>query len=605
MTADDAASDLNLAGTVYRWVQRADNLSLVMLDVGIVLAAWLLAFAAGFESQIPDDVGGHAVVLLGIPLLIQLAVNKVAGLYGPVWRYASVEEGTRVIVAVATGAMISATGLAIASRALDLDLPMFTAPPVAALLMLLGCGGVRFQSRLFALERQRSRRPTSVNALIVGADSQGAALAYELSHTESGREVRVVGFVDDDSRMRRRSVRGIPVLGDTSMLDELCTRHDIDRIVVALPDRPKEEVKPIINRALRTSAQVQVLRSASDQSAGMLRNVRDLDLTDLLGRQPAPVDSDDIATYLEGATVLVTGAGGSIGSEISRQVARYNPARLLLVDRDESLLHDVAVGPLATAETILLDIRDVDRLAELFQATRPEVVFHAAANKHVPILERFPTQAATTNVAQHVAPGQPRRRERLSSVRAPLHRQGRPSLLGDGCDQASGRAGGGRRRSPPRPALRGRALRQRAREPRQRGADVPAPDPRRRAGDGHQRGDDPLLHDHPRGREPRAAVGRDGGRREDLPARHGRARIDPRPRPPDDPARRSAPRRGHQDRDHRHPARRAAARAPPRRSRGGRARRPPVDLRSPAQGHARLGAPGGVARRDRAGLRQG
>lgn len=388
----------NVPRAVYRVVQRTDNVTLVVLDGGIVAVSWLLAFVAGFESQIPVGVQGYGWLVIGIPVVIQVAVHKLAGLYGPVWRFASIEEGLRVISAVAVGAVASSVALAVVSRAAGIDLPMFTTPAVAALLMLLGCGGVRFQARLFALERQRSRDAKSVRALIVGAGSPGAALAYELSQTESGRDVHVVGFLDDDPQLRRRSVRGIPVLGDTTEIEALCEAHAVDRVLIALPDADKEATKPIVDRALRTRAQVKVLRPNGDPSTGMLRNVRDLDLSDLLGRQPAPVDSGDIAGYLEGVTVLVTGAGGSIGSEISRQVAGYNPKRLLLVDRDETLLHEVAVGPLAEAELVLLDITHRSQLTELLESTHPEVVFHAAANKHVPILERHAAVAATTNV---------------------------------------------------------------------------------------------------------------------------------------------------------------------------------------------------------------
>ncbi|MFP5256361.1 MAG: aminotransferase class I/II-fold pyridoxal phosphate-dependent enzyme [Acidimicrobiia bacterium] len=383
---------------VYRVVQGTDNVTLVALDAGIVAVSWLLAFVAGFESQIPHSVQGYGWLVIGLPVVIQVSVHKLAGLYGPVWRFASIEEGLRVITAVAVGAVASSAALAVVSRVVGVDLPMFTTPAVAALLMLLGCGGVRFQARLFALERQRSRDAGSVRALIVGAGSQGAALAYELSQTDSGRDVHVVGFVDDDPQLRRRSVRGIPVLGDTTEIEALCEAHAVDRVLIALPDVDKEATKPIVERALRTTAQVKVLRPNGDPSTGMLRNVRDIDLSDLLGRQPAPVDSGDIAGYLEGSTVMVTGAGGSIGSEICRQVARYGPKRLLLVDRDETLLHEVAVGPLAEAETVLLDITDRGRLTELLESAHPEVVFHAAANKHVPILERHAAVAATTNV---------------------------------------------------------------------------------------------------------------------------------------------------------------------------------------------------------------
>ena len=391
-------NDVNVPRAIYRVVQRTDNVSLVLLDAGIVAASWLLAFVAGFESAIPGEVETHAVLILGVPVLIQVLVHRLAGLYGPVWRYASIEEGVRVIGAVAVGVTASAMALVAISDVMSIDLPMFTTPPVAALLILLGCGGVRFQSRVFAVERQRGRDGRSVRALIVGAEAPGAALAYELAHTESGRDMQIVGFVDDAPALQRRSVRGVPVLGTTSDLERLAGELSIDRILIALPDMEREKAKPIIERALRTQAQVKVLRPSANSTSGLLRNMRDLDLSDLLGRQPAPVHSDDIAGYLDGATVLVTGAGGSIGSEISRQVAQYNPQRLLLLDRDETLLHEVAVGTLANAETVLLDICDSGRVMELLASTRPEVIFHAAASKHVPILERYPAQAATTNV---------------------------------------------------------------------------------------------------------------------------------------------------------------------------------------------------------------
>jgi FlaA1/EpsC-like NDP-sugar epimerase len=299
---------------------------------------------------------------------------------------------------VAVGAVTGFVWLGAAGRIADVSLPVLTAPPVAALLILVGSGGVRFQSRLFALERQRDRAAKPVQALIVGAGSPGAALAYELSHTDAGLDVNVVGFVDDDARLHGRSVRGLPVLGSTGDLEELCRHHEIDRIFIALPHADRERTRPIVNQALGTQAQVKVLRPAAARAGGMLQNVRDLDLSDLLGRQPAPVDSTGIGEYLRGATVLVTGAGGSIGSEISRQVARYRPGRLLLLDRDETLLHEVATGALADAETVMLDLCDRGRVVELLARVRPEVVFHAAANKHVPILERHAAQAVTTNV---------------------------------------------------------------------------------------------------------------------------------------------------------------------------------------------------------------
>jgi FlaA1/EpsC-like NDP-sugar epimerase/dTDP-4-amino-4,6-dideoxygalactose transaminase len=399
VTSRVEAVDHELPTTVYRWARRRESLSLVLIDLGIVAAAWMLALVAGFEGDIPESVIDRTPLVVGPPIVLQLIIHRAVGLYGPVWRYASIDEAVRVMAAVGAGMVTGFAWLWTVDRATTMALPVFTAPLVAALLLLVGCGGVRFQSRLFALERLRTRGAKPVQALIVGAGSPGAALAYELSQTEPGRDVHVVGFVDDDSRLHRRSVRGIPVLGGTGQLEDLCRRHDVERIFIALPHAERKQVKPIVDRALRTRAQVKVLRPAASTASGMLQNVRDIDLSDLVGRQPAPVDTEGIGDFLRGATVLVTGAGGSIGSEISRQVARYQPGRLLLLDRDETLLHDVSTGGLASpAETVLLDLCDQERMVALFEETRPDVVFHAAANKHVPILERYPSQAVATNV---------------------------------------------------------------------------------------------------------------------------------------------------------------------------------------------------------------
>lgn len=393
--------DDGLPSVVYRLVQRVDNLSLRLLDVGVVAVAWLLAYIAGYETRTATGLEPVTLAFLVLPVAIQLAVNRVAGLYGPVWRYASVEEAARVAGAVAGGGFASTVTLFSLAVATGNQFPLFTAPPVAVLLMLLGCGGIRFQSRLFALERQqtRARHPAAARALIVGAGGAGATLAYELSHTDAGHGLHLVGFADDDVDLAGRTLRGLPVLGTTEELNRLCDAHSIERILIALPDTSTDDAKAVIERALRTNARVKVLAPASDRVDGpLVRSVRDLDLSDLLGRAHAPVDSTEIAEYLAGATVLITGAGGSIGSEIARQVIQYGPGRVILLDRDETLLHEAVLALPHDVEAMLIDIRDRGRVWDLFERHRPDVVFHAAAQKHVPILEHHPGEAVRTNV---------------------------------------------------------------------------------------------------------------------------------------------------------------------------------------------------------------
>lgn len=392
-----------LPSVVYRVARGTDNLSLRFLDLGMVAASWALASMAAFEAASDKDITLTLAWIMPLAVVAQLVGHRIAGLYGPVWRYASVDEAARVVAGVLGGSILATSTIVVACSLTGTPFPYITAPPLAAFLSLLGCGGVRFQSRLFALERQQARDATGLRTVIVGAGAAGAALAYELTHTESGRTMNVVGFVDDDPDMAGRSVRGLTVLGTTDDLESVCLGNRIERVLIAEDEDSRHRVKSVVEQALRTHAQVKVLPLSTGRVDGpLVRNLRDLDVTDLLGREHAPVDSDDIDHYLRDATVLITGAGGSIGSEIARQVAQHRPRLLLLLDRDESLLHDVATGPLADAEgpieTVLADICDQVRVQDLFEHHRPDVVFHAAAQKHVPILERYPVEAVRTNV---------------------------------------------------------------------------------------------------------------------------------------------------------------------------------------------------------------
>ncbi|MFZ6003779.1 MAG: polysaccharide biosynthesis protein [Actinomycetota bacterium] len=394
-------ADHELTGFVYRLARRFDSIGLQLLDAGAIGGAWLLAGLAGFDQRADAAVLHYLIWFVGLPVVISLVVNHAAGLYGPVWRYASNDEAVRVIVAVAVGTTLSTVGTSVIASRQAVGLSPLAVASIAALGTFVGVGGVRFQSRFFAIERQRTRKPRlndgeTSRALIVGAGDAGASLAYELSRLDASNRTEIVGFVDDERRLAGRSIYGIPILGPSADLPSICKAHDIDMILVALGDT--NERKEVLSHALAADAQVKVLSPASERVAGhLLGSLRDLDLTDLLGRPHAPVDSAEIATYLAGATVLVTGAGGSIGSEVVRQVAGYGPGRLVVLDREETLLHEITVE-VPNAEPVLADITDEDRLARVFAEFRPDVVFHIAAQKHVPMLEQFPLEAIRTNV---------------------------------------------------------------------------------------------------------------------------------------------------------------------------------------------------------------
>ncbi|MBX3315008.1 MAG: polysaccharide biosynthesis protein [Actinobacteria bacterium] len=390
----------HLPERVYVLAQSTEGLSLVLLDVGIVFGAWSIAGAAA-NSALNRTIGiAPFLGYVAVATVLQLVVHRLAGMYGPVWRYASVEEATRVVSGVLGGALLATLGLGALRLATGTYFPLLTAPPLAALLSLLACGGVRFQARLFALSRiSAAESDERLRAVIVGSEREAAPLANELRSTDTG-DLDVVGFVLKDPSLHGRSLRGIPVLGTIDSLEEVCREHRIERILITTS--PNERDSPqILERALATDAQVKVLPASSDRVKGPLVNsLRDIDVTDLLGRQSAVVDGAGIDEYLRGATVLVTGAGGSIGSEIARQVQSFGPAKLIVLDRDETLLYELMSGSLAGtgAEPVLADICDAVFIQQLFRQHRPDVVFHAAAQKHVPILEHFPTEAVRVNV---------------------------------------------------------------------------------------------------------------------------------------------------------------------------------------------------------------
>ena len=276
-------------------------------SAGVVMSAWILAYYAGFSGDVPFTTRSWVAFLL-LPLITQLLCNQFAGLYGPVWRYASVEEGGRVMVAVVAGTAITAMELAWVEAIHSTTMPLFSTPPIAAFLMLIGCGGIRFQSRLFALERQRTDHEGRMRTLIVGATDEGLNLALEVGRRAYADGV-IIGFVDDQRALVGRSLAGTRVLGTPDELVEICARERVDRILVALPDAPRDRVREIVNRALTTEAQVKMLPTSVGEGGSLLASLRDLDLTDLLGREHAPVDNSDISHYLTGAVVLVTGAG--------------------------------------------------------------------------------------------------------------------------------------------------------------------------------------------------------------------------------------------------------------------------------------------------------
>lgn len=373
------------------------DVPLVLLDLFGALGSYIVGLVIRFEGVVPPDYWSNFWVFVPAAVACHLVVNAGFGLYGHMWRYASVQEARRVVFAGATGGvLVISSQVIVGGRALPLSVVI-----MGATFSLIGFGALRFQTRLFAL-RRRSAIVDRRRVLVVGAGDTGAQAIRDLLRDPSNI-LHPVCIVDDDRRKHGRAMQGVSVLGPISSIPELVARHDIDHVLLAIPSATSKQVRGIAYLCERANVTLRVLPSVEETMSGKItaRDVRDLKIEDLLGRQQVTIDLDAVSAILRGRTVLVTGAGGSIGSEISRQVLAFAPSKLILLDHDETHLHDVATdlddGD-GVIQTVLADVRDRDRVLTVFLDLRPEVTFHAAAHKHVPILENHPAEALNTNV---------------------------------------------------------------------------------------------------------------------------------------------------------------------------------------------------------------
>lgn len=277
--------------------------------------------------------------------------------------------------------------------------------PVCAFVLVLGARAgyriLREWTDLHGIDEPGAREPV----VVIGA-GDGAAQLVTAMLRDSECPWRPVALVDDDPLKRRRRLSGVPVVGRTEELAGVAEKYGARTAILAVPSASAELVRGFNKTANQAQLDLKVVPSVNDLSNPahvQIEDVRDIDVTDFLGRQPIETDVDSIASYLTGKRVLVTGAGGSIGSELCRQIAKFGPSELIMLDRDESALHGVQLSIqgralLDSGDTELCDIRDIRAVREVFARRMPHVVFHAAALKHLPLLEVAPGEAVKTNV---------------------------------------------------------------------------------------------------------------------------------------------------------------------------------------------------------------
>ncbi len=367
------------------------------------LVVWLLATELVAFARFDFD--PHAVHWDGVSVLAlflaggQLLLGALLLLYRGRYLSGSFDELRAVAVSVtAVSALASAVVIAVQPTGVPRSVP-FLAWPLA----LVGMAGIRYVKRLIA---QASSRPKGAERILIyGAGRVGSALALQMVR-DPDSPFQPVGFLDEDRAKGNLQVHGIRVCGGLEEIGRAVDRLEVSRVVIAVNHADAALIRKVSDAAAESGVGCMVLPPLTEQlrrSPLQLSALRDVDVADVIGRRPVDTDVTSIAAYVTGRRVLVTGAGGSIGSELCRQLHKFGPARLIMLDHDESALHAVELSLfgqalLDSADTALVDIRDVGAVHEVLAHHRPEVIFHAAALKHLPLLERYPAEAYKSNV---------------------------------------------------------------------------------------------------------------------------------------------------------------------------------------------------------------
>ena len=364
------------------------NIVIVAHDLVAAALAWMLAYWLRFNLEVPDPY--YQGMLSGLPWVVPLhaAAFMALGVYRGMWRYVSVKDLQRIVLAVVLAA--SLVGASVFMFQLG-DVPR-SVLILQPLLLIMAMGGTRFGYRVWREHQLYGGvRLDGEPVLILGAGDAAMLLLRELKRSE---EWRVVGLLDDEGDRRGRSIDGVKVLGDLDQVAEHATRLQVKKVIIAMPSASSAARRRAAEAAAAAGMSVLTVPAIDDLLSGRvsISQLRKVEMEDLLGREVVKLDSEGLHRLLGGRIVLVTGAGGSIGSELARQIARFEPRLLVLFELSEFALYQIEQEfarqlPGTPIACTVGDVKDTARLDQVFVQYRPEVVFHAAAYKHVPMME--------------------------------------------------------------------------------------------------------------------------------------------------------------------------------------------------------------------------
>jgi FlaA1/EpsC-like NDP-sugar epimerase len=394
------------------WQSRLPNKQIQFaMDVLVLVAAFAFAYLLRFDFSIPDPWLLHGLTQLPYVVLIQFVVLILTGVYSFIWRYIGMAEVKAFILA----ALMSALPVIVLRMSLPERFQGWMVPrSVIVIDTILAFGGVLglrvLRRALYERYEKRSKgmRGTQLKpirpVLLIGAGRAGVLAAKEIL----GRgdiDLEAKGFIDDERRKQGMVIQGIKVLGTTADLPRLIDELEIDHVVITIAQASRQDLRRIVETCEKIPVRVRIIPGLYEILQGRVEvtRIRDVQIEDLLGREPVRLDEEGMSRFLAGKTVMVTGAGGSIGSELARQAAHFEPSNLLLVERAEFALFNIDRElredfPDLSIMSLTADVGDESRMRSIFNAYRPQVVLHAAAHKHVPMMEFNPTEAIKNNV---------------------------------------------------------------------------------------------------------------------------------------------------------------------------------------------------------------
>ncbi len=381
-------------------ILKCRRLIIIVIHLALVICAYVLAFYLRLDFRI--DSSSWQVIVKTLPILfcIKMAIFGYFGLYSGLWKYASIDDLWRIFMAHVLTLLCFIPTIAFIHTFAGFPRSIFALDFILSFFFI---AGIRFVSRVVREKFRPEHRTKRKKALIVGAGEAGVMVLRE-SRINPKTSIEIVGFIDDDRRKRNLRIQGVGILGACSDIPSIVEDYDVEEIIIAIPSAKGEEIRSIISHCKIPSVKFRIVPGLQKIISGDLEvKPREIKPEDLLGRETVTINEKEIKDYLFEKVVLVTGAGGSIGSALCRQIVNFNPKEILLFDHNENDVYYLGIDFLTKYRhikfrTIIGDIRDIGLLKSVFSLYKPEIVFHAAAHKHVPLMEENPAAAVKNNI---------------------------------------------------------------------------------------------------------------------------------------------------------------------------------------------------------------